>query len=240
MNDIKLTDKQSLLLTYLAAATQEGLYLAEDGTFGVWFDTLVEDAASTVGTKAQAKAAINQLVKKRVFEVDLTVEEGSAWLLRTALGKDILDTFGESDEDLLGDVEPEAAATDDDEDLLGDIQADVLPGTPLNEVAEALEELYAQEHEGDFDTIVKEQVVSHTENYTVNEWKDADDTEWTETIFADGSRTLKRRRLVSEAWRTDYWGAEFSGDKERATTAKLAKMARAYGSFTHEPRQTAA
>lgn len=108
------------------------------------------------------------------------------------------------------------SAADDTEVILGQ---DVIAGTPEDEVEEALAEL---------------EVVTHTENYEVREWKDEDGTEWTETIFADKSRTLKRRKQVSGQWRTDYWGSEYEGDNERYTTAKLAKMARAYGTFTHQ------
>lgn len=237
MKDYKLTENQTNVLFNIT--------LDE----GAWFDAAALQAAEANAVKdaRQGKVILNQLIKKGVIAVDTTVEEGSSWLTLTSLGGEIigdlitqagLDTEevlapepdAEEDEDLLGDV-----SVDEDEDLLGDIQADVIEGTPANEVADALAELYEQQSAGDVDTVSHDQVVSHTENYTVNEWADADETEWTETIFADGSRTLKRRRLVSDAWRTDYWGAEFSGDKERATTAKLAKMARAYGRFTHTP-----
>ena len=55
---------------------------------------------------------------------------------------------------------------------------------------------------------------------------------WTEVKFADDSRTIKRRQKVSGAWRTDYWGAEFAGDKERLTTSAKVKEALSRGNFT--------
>lgn len=113
------------------------------------------------------------------------------------------------------------AAEVEEEDLIGQ---DVEEGTPADEVADAIAEIEAERPE----------VVTHTETYEVREWEDEDGTEWTETIFSDKSRTIKRRKQVSGQWRTDYWGAEYEGDKERYTTARQAKAARAYGTFTHE------
>ena len=55
---------------------------------------------------------------------------------------------------------------------------------------------------------------------------------WTEVKFADDSRTLKRRTKVSGSWRTDYFGAEFMGDKERLTTSAKVKEALSRGNFT--------
>lgn len=233
MTDIKLTENQEALLSRIDLVAE-----------GAWFDDVVNEAFAqgVIKTKLQAKATLNQLIKKNVLAVDTAKEEGSSWVTLTDLGGDVIGemltdsgTIAEEvlaeveveededeDEDLLGDtgaIDIVPAAEEEDEDLLGDVNA----GLPLVE----------QSHEGDFDTVAVEQVVSHTENYTVNEWKDAEDNEWTETLFADGSKTLKRRRMVSDAWRTDYWGSEFSGDKERATTAKAAKLARANGHFNH-------
>jgi hypothetical protein len=210
-----------------------------EGEFGAFFEDIQSQAPEKgiIKTKQQTKATLNQLIRKGIFEVDTTKEEGSSWLTLTLAGGDAIsaildaapaeDAEEEDEEDLLGDtgmipiVPAPAAEETEDEDLLGDLGG-VEATTSTEDV---------------LDTVTKEQVVSHTENYTVNEWVDADDTEWTETIFADGSRTLKRRREVSGSWRTDYWGAEFSGDKERATTAKLAKMARSYGRFTATPHE---
>lgn len=69
----------------------------------------------------------------------------------------------------------------------------------------------------------------------VTEWTAAgmeDTVYWTEIKFADDSRTIKRRQKVSGAWRTDYWGAEFAGDKERMTTSAKVKDALRKGNFT--------
>lgn len=221
MNDIKLTENQEALLARIDLIAE-----------GAWFDEVVTQAfeQEVIKTKLQAKATLNQLIKKGILAVDTTKEEGSSWVTLTDLGGDVIGgvitDLGIAAEEVLDGL----ANEEEDEDLLGDL------------VVEAEEELEEEEEDllgdtGEIDLVVKEQVVSHTENYTVNEWVDTEDTEWTETLFADGSRTLKRRRLVSNAWRTDYWGAEFSGDSERATTAKLAKLARANGHFTHTPHE---
>lgn len=251
MSEHKYTENQEALLTYLATATDSGLYINEEtGKFGEAFETLNNDLVGIIKTKAQAKAALNQLVKKRIFAVDdesyLTLTQHGAEELEGFLQGDE-DAAEESEEDLLGDVDTEviavldkeeiaaeAAAAEEEEDLLGDVQAAVIEDSTAGEVADALAEVFEET-----DKVVLEQVVSHTENYTVNEWTDADEIQWTQTVFADGSSTLKRRRLVSGSWRTDYWGAEFSGDKEKATTSKLAKLARVNNHFTHNPEAAA-
>lgn len=234
MNDIKLTENQEALLARIDLIAE-----------GAWFDDVVTQAfeQEVIKTKLQAKATLNQLIKKGILAVDTTKEEGSSWVTLTDLGGDviggIITDLGIAAEEVLDGLADE----DEDEDLLGDIpEAEVLAVLDADEIEAEAAELEEEEEDllgdtGEIDLVVKEQVVSHTENYTVNEWVDAEDTEWTETLFADGSRTLKRRRLVSNAWRTDYWGAEFSGDSERATTAKLAKLARANGHFTHTPHE---
>lgn len=233
MNDIKLTENQEALLARIDLIAE-----------GAWFDEVVTQAfeQEVIKTKLQAKATLNQLIKKGILAVDTTKEEGSSWVTLTDLGGDVIGgvitDLGIAAEEVLDGLADE----EEDEDLLGDVtEEEVRVGRVILEQVAAAEEEEEEEDllgdTGEIDLVVKEQVVSHTENYTVNEWVDTEDTEWTETLFADGSRTLKRRRLVSNAWRTDYWGAEFSGDSERATTAKLAKLARANGHFTHTPHE---
>lgn len=231
----QFTDNQTAILY--------GIDLSE----GAWFDDVVNKAAaeSLNKDKKQARVTLNQLIKKGTLAVDTTKEEGSSWL--TVLAPE--DWFAgyrpseEEEDDLLGDVEipdtvepaEDLLGDSDDEDLLGDSDVEDLLGDVSADVPTTPSGVLLLGVETDTDTVTKDQVVTHSEHYTINEWTDADEVQWTETVFADGSRTIKRRRLVSDSWRTDYWGAEFTGDKERATTAKLAKMARAYGSFTHNP-----
>jgi hypothetical protein len=224
---------------------QTAILYGIDLSQGAWFDDVVNQAAaeSLNKDKKQARVTLNQLIKKGTLAVDTTKEEGSSWLTVVAPENWFAGyrPYEEEEDDLLGDIEvPDTPAQaedllgdsdedllgDDDEDLLGDVAA-LVPTTPEGVLLVGVETTH--------DTVTKDQVVTHSEHYTVNEWVDADEVQWTETLFSDGSRTIKRRRLVSDSWRTDYWGAEFTGDKERATTAKLAKMARAYGSFTHNP-----
>jgi hypothetical protein len=227
-----LTENQVLLLNGIHDAQ-----FSEGPEFGAWYDDVVTQAfeKGIIKTKQQTKATLNQLIRKKVLDVDTTKEEGASWLTLTVAGGDALAALQDaSDEDA---PDEDVAEDDDDEDLLGDTGAiEIVPAAaPEEDEEEDLLGVEAAEVETISDSITQEQVVSHTENYTVNEWTDADDTEWTETIFADGSHTLRRRRKVSDSWRTDYWGAEFSGDKEKATTAKLCKMARAAGHFNHTP-----
>lgn len=65
--------------------------------------------------------------------------------------------------------------------------------------------------------------------FGTTEWTEGE-TEWTRHTFSDGSSTLKRRRQVSGAWRTDYWSTEYAGGKETLTTSRLVKQAIAAGS----------
>jgi hypothetical protein len=215
MSETKYTENQTAILANV------------DLSNGAWFDNLVNDIAAKglVKNKQQAKVSLNQLIKKGTLSADTTVEEGSTWIELK-----VTEPWFRSE------TSPaEEAPAEEEDDLLGLIQQDVIEGTPADEVADALAEIEAEETGEDVDTVVAEQSKTVTENYTELEWTDHEGTEWTETTFNDGSRTLKRRKKVSGSWRTDYWGAEFAGDKERYTTSKFAKMARAYGAFSHNP-----
>jgi len=57
------------------------------------------------------------------------------------------------------------------------------------------------------------------------------DAEWIVTTFADNSNTLRRRRQVNGAWRTDFWGTTADG-KKVSILSRDAKAARAAGKFT--------
>lgn len=189
-----------------------------DLSAGIWFDSLVNDIAAQGlnKDKKQARVTVNQLIKKGTLVADTTVEEGSTWLEL----KEAPEPWFRSE------TLPEEGA-EEVEDIIGQ---DVEEGTPADEVADAIAEIEAEED------LVGTVETTHTENYTVREWTDADDVEWTEISFGDKSHALKRRKKVNGAWRTDYWGAEFEGDKETYTTAKRFKMAKAYGSFTHSDK----
>lgn len=71
--------------------------------------------------------------------------------------------------------------------------------------------------------------------YDVSTWQEEDHDllaiEWIETTFADGSKTLRPRKQVNGAWRTDFWGFTAEG-KKVSTTSKAAKAAREAGTFT--------
>ncbi len=197
----KLTENQTAVLTN---------YSFEGGR---WFDSVAGDLVTLgiIAKKQQAKVTLNQLIKKGLMTVDTTVEEGSSWITLSTLGQEIAADF--------------APVEAEEDDLLGDVEEalqDVLEGTPADEVEEALAEIEAEE-------VVH--AVTATETYTATEWTDEKDVEWIETIFLDGSKTLKRRQKVSGSWRTDYWGTEAGAEKQVFTTAKAAKMARAYGTF---------
>lgn len=223
----KLTENQTAVISYILGATRSGQYI-QDGEFGVWFDSLAKEAASGGFIKdvKQAKVTLNQMIKKNLFKVDTTIEEGSSWLELTDAGKEALTQV----------LLPE----EDAEELVGDIRADVEPGTPEDEVEDAIAELEEEAAPAEADEdLIGEVTTTQTETGgTVREWTDADDVEWTEIHFSDGSRAIKRRKKVSGSWRTDYWGAEFEGDKETYTSAKRFKMAKAYGFFTHTDKES--
>lgn len=214
----KFTENQTAVLANIDLST------------GVWFDTLVNDIAAQGlnKDKKQARVTVNQLIKKGTLVADTTVEEGSTWLEL----KEAPEPWFRS----------ETLPSEDADDLVGDIRADVEEGTPEDEVEDAIAELNVHTQVADVldakakeidEDLIGEVATTHTENYTVREWTGADEVEWTEVTFPDKSHALKRRKKVNGAWRTDYWGAEFEGDKETYTTAKRFKMAKAYGSFTH-------
>lgn len=209
----KFTENQTAVLSNL------------DFSEGMWFDTAAElaDVRQLVKDKKTARVVLNQLIKKGTLVADTTVEEGSTWLEL----KEAPEPWFRSETAPVEEEEEEEA----EEDLVG--TQDVEPGTPEDEVADAIAEIEAEEED-----LVGDVATTHTENYVVREWTDADDVEWTEVTFPDKSHALKRRKKVNGAWRTDYWGAEFEGDKETYTTAKRFKMAKAYGSFTRIDPET--
>jgi hypothetical protein len=107
--------------------------------------------------------------------------------------------------------------------------------TELTEAGQAwCEENFPAEEETVEEAPVAEEapaeVALETETFKIVEFKD-EDAEWIETTFADGSKTLRRRRQVSGAWRTDFWGITAEG-KRVATSSKAAKEAREAGTFT--------
>lgn len=201
---------------------------------GSWFEDIVTTVAEQGlnKDKKQARVTLNQLIKKGTLGVDTTREEGESWVylqeqeqepwfrseqgLNLVAGPDPVISESAALQQSLSatyTVPAEEAPEEEEDDLIGDVQPEEAPAAEIP-TAERTEQ---------------------TDLYTVREWKDEDEVEWTETAFHDNSRTIKRRKLVSGSWRTDYWGAEFEGDKERYTTAKLVKMARAYGTFKHNP-----
>jgi len=178
---------------------------------GSWFEDIVTTVAEQGlnKDKKQARVTLNQLIKKGTLGVDTTKEEGESWVYLQETEPWFRSELG---------LEPaEEVEEDAEEDILGHVE----------EEAPAAEETPEQ--------VPTAERTEETELYTVREWTDENEVEWTETTFHDGSRTIKRRKQVSGSWRTDYWGAEFEGDKETYTTAKFAKMARAYGNFKHNP-----
>lgn len=187
---------------------QAALLAGVDLRHGAWFDTVAMEAAKTglMRDRKTARRVLDQLVHKGILAIDTAKEDGSAWI-----------TLRLTEPWFYGKNEETEMPAEDliGEDLIGE---DLIGSTD-------------PEPEPTTATIP----VIHTEVAVVKEWKDEDGTEWTETVFPDGSSTLKRRRMVSDAWRTDYWGAEAPGEKQKATTAKLAKMAKTYGHFSHQP-----
>jgi len=193
---------------------QTAILAGVDLSDGSWFEDIVTTVAEQGlnKDKKQARVTLNQLIKKGTLGVDTTKEEGESWVYLQET-----EPWFRSEQGLPEEAPAEEASEEDEEDLIGEVHEDE---------PEAAEE--APSAAADVTKTVED-------NYTVREWTDEHEVEWTETVFNDGSRTIKRRKKVSGSWRTDYWGAEFEGDAERYTTAKFAKMARAYGNFKHNP-----
>lgn len=117
---------------------------------------------------------------------------------------------------------------------LGAEKARELAGTTeaTPETAETAPETAPVPEQGELDLIGEAPAETAEENFSVEEWED-EGTEWIRTTFSDGSYTLRRRRRVSGSWRTDFWGAEAGALKQKATTSRAAKAARAEGRFLH-------
>jgi len=253
----KLTAKQTALMT---AIGEKYFSFFDDGIVeggGIWSDALTGEIAGSTkydvsDTPKGAARVMVSLEKRGLLAISGDESEGDdgVWVELTAEGAKVANELAETAK-----FEAEVAEIED-EDLVGQIQTEgsKAVGAWLDDTIEAFQQAAAEadeaiqaivehsdvevEEAGSIDAEGNSLTVTtthSTDTYTVREWTDGDDVEWTETDFADGSRTIKRRKKVSGSWRTDYWGAEFKGDAERYTTAKFAKMARAYGSFSHNP-----
>lgn len=74
------------------------------------------------------------------------------------------------------------------------------------------------------------EVVLDTEAFKITH-RNEDGTEWDTCTFADGSFTERRRKQVSGAWRTDFWGTTTEGERV-SILSRDAKAAREAGTFT--------
>lgn len=98
---------------------------------------------------------------------------------------------------------------------------------------------WCNEHEAKVGRTILEQVTIAQEEEaeaapaetTTTEWTTEDGTEWIHTSFADLSAVTRRRRQVSGAWRTDFWGIT-ADQKKVSILSRDAKAAREAGTFT--------
>ena len=211
MNNIKLTAKQTALMTQIG---QRQFSFFDNGiteNSGIWSEVLTSESGPEVAANAKGAARVaGSLVKKGLLASFVDTEENDTWFYLTAEGADLANELGATQMDLtpvqdelegitLEDVDAALAMLDEEEELVGEVTEE-------------------NRFEDDQPFVAKEE--------------DEDGTQWTRTTFGDGSYTLKRRRQVSGAWRTDYWGCEAGSSKETFCLSRDAKAALAAGSFT--------
>lgn len=211
MNNIKLTAKQTALLT---AIGRNEFTFFDDGIAagsGTWSDVLTGEAGPEVAANPKGVARVAGSLVKKGLLASSEQEEGT-WFELTEAGAELANELAATQIDLTPVVEAEEAPVQ--EEL--EIELDDLIGETVAE--DELDVTEENRFEDDQPFVAKEE--------------DEDGTEWTRTTFGDGSYTLKRRRQVSGAWRTDYWGCEAGSAKETFCLSRDAKAALAAGSFT--------
>lgn len=214
--NIKLTPKQTALLT---AIGRSEFSFFDDGVAagsGIWSEVLTGECGPEIAANPKGAARVaGSLVKKGLLASFVDAEENDTWFELTEAGAELANELAATQIDLtpVAEVEEEPAQTELDLDDL----ADLIGETVEEEELDVTEENRFVVGEGDEPFVAKE--------------TDEDGTEWTRTTFEDGSYTLKRRRQVSGAWRTDYWGCESGSDKEVFCLSRDAKAALAAGSF---------
>lgn len=211
MNNIKLTAKQTALLT---AIGRNEFTFFDDGIAagsGIWSDVLTGEAGPEVAANSKGVARVAGSLVKKGLLASSEQEEGT-WFELTEAGAELANELAATQIDLTPVVEAEEAPVQ--EEL--EIELDDLIGETVAE--DELDVTEENRFEDDQPFVAKEE--------------DEDGTQWTRTTFGDGSYTLKRRRQVSGAWRTDYWGCEAGSSKETFCLSRDAKAALAAGSFT--------
>lgn len=216
----KLTAKETALMTQIAKGQfsyfDEGLVAGS----GIWSDALTHEAGAAVSSSARGAATVmSSLCRKGLLHSDQgaylseSTEDG-AWVELTEAGQAWIEEFnGETQAEATERILAERAAAK--EELVFDTtQAEVI----------------YEEIDGVV-TIDKDPVAEGTiPGSIIREFVDGAD-EWIVETFADNSQVTRRRRQVSGAWRTDFWGYTAEG-KKVPTTSKAAKAAREAGKFS--------
>lgn len=207
--NIKLTPKQTALLT---AIGRSEFSFFDDGVAagsGIWSEVLTGECGPEIAANPKGAARVaGSLVKKGLLDSFVDAEENDTWFSLTAEGAELALELAGRTVDAEGTHSPVVEEAPVQEELELDDLADLIGETPAAEV-----------------------VVGEDDQPFVAKEEDEDGTQWTRTTFGDGSYTLKRRRQVSGAWRTDYWGCESGSDKEVFCLSRDAKAALAAGSF---------
>lgn len=209
--NVKLTKKQTALMTQIGS---NGFSFFDDGIVedsGIWSDALTGEAGPEVSDTAKGAGRVAvSLVKKGLLKSE-EAEDGT-WFELTAEGAAVAN-------ELAGNTEqaPVEKLVLSGEMVEVEVEVDSEPVDTIEELIGSAED---EDPEGEDELVV---------TVTIDE----NGAEWTRTVFPDLSYTLKRRQKVSGAWRTDYWGCEGVGEKERFCLSRDVKAAIARGSFQH-------
>ncbi|MDQ5840909.1 MAG: hypothetical protein M3537_07165, partial [Chloroflexota bacterium] len=261
MTTTKLTPSQTALMTQIArngfSFFDEGLVAGS----GIWSDALTHETGPDVAKNPRGAARVmtSLCVKGLLFsdKASYSAEDG-AWVELTEAGAEWIAAHNEAKaaEQVADDALEATLEIGEDGNYVLPSAAPVQEELPIAEEtpapakktrkAKAKKAVAAPETT---ETVAEEPTAPETApepetaaptaeelGYTVEEWDEETDewgTQfWIQTVFADGSMTLRRRRKVSGAWRTDFWGQAAGAEKRVFTTSGAAKAARAAKKFT--------
>lgn len=229
----KLSPKQTALLAQIA---NNGFSFFDDGHVagsGIWMNVLTREAGNAVAVNPRGAATVTSSLVKKGYLTSTGDEnnEDGAWVALTEAGAAWITEYKAKATPVIQEELPTPEETPETAPVIQEAPATPAPAKKARKTKKAAAEAAPVIQ----DVPTAPEKAEEDPGYTIKEW--AEDTadhgveEYIETTFPDGSLTLRRRRKVSGAWRTDFWGVDAAG-KRYFILSRDAKAARTAGAFT--------
>lgn len=244
MTAVKLTAKQTALMADIA--TQQFSFF-DDGLVagsGIWMDVLTGECGTDIAANAKGAATVTSSVaKKGLLETSGDPRKSSesgegVWVALTEAGAEWCREYlaaQEASPVIQEELPVPAEEAPEEAPVIQEAPATPAPAKKARKTKKAAAEAAP---------VIQEAPAAPEEDpgYEVKEWsedlapEEGGYTEFIETTFPDGSLTLRRRRKVSGAWRTDFWGVDAAG-KRYFILSRDAKAARTAGKYVAPEKQ---